>query len=136
MAAQTTRFVCPECNEIVLQPITGKGFLLCENGHRVQGLKQRPLWREVGLSLLIAFILGNFVIGAGNALSGNATAAALTAVLLLTAWPLFLIRKAVKYRRSGGVVADLARQYIAAAAGFMAVAVLIGCGVLLGSFRW
>src|SRR5262247_3719097 len=61
MASPQT-FVCLDCGSVIEQPRAENGILRCSAGHRVQGLKSRPLWQVGIFSFGIAFWILSIVI--------------------------------------------------------------------------
>jgi hypothetical protein len=134
MLRRTNKFVCAECKELMPSPVGQNGILRCPQGHRLQGLKDRPIWLEISVSIFVSLCVSGLLIGVGNALTGNATLAAFVVSAALTAWCAFLLARGFKYRQSGGVLTALARQYLGTAVGFLVMAVLIGLGATIGLF--
>ena len=130
------RFVCAVCNEIVLDPANQDGFLRCPQGHRVQGLSTRSASVEIATSLFVALCASGFLIGAGNALTGNATASAAVVGALFAAWAAFLFAKGMRFRQAAPPARLLATSHLASGSGFLFFAVLITAGVVAGVFRW
>jgi hypothetical protein len=136
MIGRTATFICVRCNEIVPNPENVKGLLRCRNGHRVEGLKHRPIVLEAAISCLVAFCASGFLIGVGSALTGDATASAIAVAILCGAWSAFLLNRGFLYRRTAGAARELSPQYLGAGTVFSACAFLIGCGSIAGVFRW
>jgi hypothetical protein len=130
------QFVCADCNEIVLHPANEKGFLRCPQGHRVQGFTRRSALLEIAVTLFVALCASGFLIGVGNAVMGNATTAATVVSGLFAAWAVFLFSRGVRFHRAASPTNLLATQYLASGVGFLFFAILIGCGVAAGVFRW
>jgi hypothetical protein len=90
---------------------------------------------EIAVTLFVALCASGFLIGVGNAVTGNATAAAIIVGGLFAAWAVFLFSRGVRFRRAASPTNLLATQYLASGAGFLFFAMILIVCVIAGVFR-
>jgi hypothetical protein len=127
-------YVCPDCNQIVGRPKAHNGFLRCDQGHRVQALTKSTL-DEAAASAAVALCSSGFLIGVGNAISGNATGSAAFVSLLMLGWAVFLFWRGMKCRTVPAPARLLVKQYTASGTAFLSIGGLILAGAAAGLFR-
>src|SRR5437773_2350506 len=85
-------FVCLDCRSVIERPDIKNGILRCPSGHRVQGIKARPLWQIGVLSSMIAFWILSVVIHLFQTVrAGAVTPIVVWGILLLSgAWSAYI----------------------------------------------
>ena len=114
-------YVCLQCNISVDNPGPIKGFLRCPAGHRVEGLRSRPLW-QVGL---LAFLVAFAVLG----LPSNVTQGSWLGWCILAGagtWSCYLLFRGISLLNRPDPINRMGRQYVAVAIARLCAVVVTG----------
>jgi hypothetical protein len=121
------RYVCPECERLVV-PVAGQSWLArCEAGHRLRVLESRPLWLTGVLSLVVGYFVLSTVIHALNLFLRETYPGPIKACILAAA-AVSCVYLAVVGRDYAGrpePMRSLGRQYVTVAIGRMIATLLV-----------